>query len=257
MTVFAGVPTTWATLLGLEQVGDYPCVRCVTNAAAGLPPHFHDGLRRLFPNAAIFRMYGLTECKRVCYLEPELVDVKPTSVGRAIPGTEAFVLDERPESRARRGRDPPRARSPLDARLLARPRADRAHAEDGPFRARRCSAPTTTSPSTRTGSLLRRSNRRHHQDTRREGELGRGRERAARDPRNRDGRRCWGARRRPRPVRARLRRARGGLDAHRAGDHPACTLEIGELHGSVEICLVPELPQTESGKVRKKSLLWP
>ena len=94
VTVFAGVPTTWATLLGLEQVGDYPSVRCVTNAAAGLPPHFHDGLRRLFPNAAIFRMYGLTECKRVCYLEPELVDVKPTSVGKAIPGTEAFVLDE-------------------------------------------------------------------------------------------------------------------------------------------------------------------
>ena len=94
VTVFAGVPTTWATLLGLDAGGDYPSVRCVTNAAAGLPPHFHDGLRRLFPNAAIFRMYGLTECKRVCYLEPELVDVKPTSVGKAIPGTEAFVLDE-------------------------------------------------------------------------------------------------------------------------------------------------------------------
>ena len=39
-------------------------------------------------------MYGLTECKRVSYLEPELLDVKPTSVGRAIPGTETFVLDE-------------------------------------------------------------------------------------------------------------------------------------------------------------------
>jgi acyl-coenzyme A synthetase/AMP-(fatty) acid ligase len=37
-------------------------------------------------------MYGLTECVRVCYLEPELIDEKPTSVGRAIPGTEAFVL---------------------------------------------------------------------------------------------------------------------------------------------------------------------
>jgi long-chain acyl-CoA synthetase len=37
-------------------------------------------------------MYGLTECKRVCYLEPELVDLKPTSVGKAIPGTEVFLL---------------------------------------------------------------------------------------------------------------------------------------------------------------------
>ena len=37
-------------------------------------------------------MYGLTECKRVCYLEPELVDQKPNSVGKAIPGTEVFLL---------------------------------------------------------------------------------------------------------------------------------------------------------------------
>jgi acyl-CoA synthetase (AMP-forming)/AMP-acid ligase II len=37
-------------------------------------------------------MYGLTECKRVCYLEPELVDEKPGSVGKAIPGTEVFLL---------------------------------------------------------------------------------------------------------------------------------------------------------------------
>jgi acyl-coenzyme A synthetase/AMP-(fatty) acid ligase len=37
-------------------------------------------------------MYGLTECKRVCYLEPELVDKKPASVGKAIPGTEVFLL---------------------------------------------------------------------------------------------------------------------------------------------------------------------
>ena len=94
VTVFPGVPTTWATLIGMERQEDCPSVRCVTNAAAGLPPPFHDGLRRLFPNASIFRMYGLTECQRVCYLEPERVDLKPTSVGKAIPGTEAFVLND-------------------------------------------------------------------------------------------------------------------------------------------------------------------
>jgi long-chain acyl-CoA synthetase len=68
-------------------------VRRLTNTAAALPPSFHDELHKRFPNALIFRMYGLTECKRVSYLEPELVDEKPTSVGKAIPGTEAFVLD--------------------------------------------------------------------------------------------------------------------------------------------------------------------
>ena len=48
----------------------------------------------MFPNALIYKMYGQTECKRISYLEPELVDKKPASVGRAIPGTEVFILSE-------------------------------------------------------------------------------------------------------------------------------------------------------------------
>jgi acyl-CoA synthetase (AMP-forming)/AMP-acid ligase II len=94
-TVFPAVPTVYATLLGMEHPAPYDSVRCLTNAAAGLPPSFHDGIRRVFPAARLYRMYGMTECVRVCHLEPELVESKPTSVGRAIPGTEAFVLDER------------------------------------------------------------------------------------------------------------------------------------------------------------------
>jgi acyl-CoA synthetase (AMP-forming)/AMP-acid ligase II len=40
-------------------------------------------------------MYGLTECKRVSFLPPEELSARPTSVGRAIPGTEAWVDDGR------------------------------------------------------------------------------------------------------------------------------------------------------------------
>jgi long-chain acyl-CoA synthetase len=93
-TVFAAVPTVYATLLGMRHSRTYDSVRCLTNAAAGLPPAFHDGIQSLFPNARLYRMYGQTECVRVSFLEPELIEAKPTSVGRAIPGTEAFVLDE-------------------------------------------------------------------------------------------------------------------------------------------------------------------
>jgi long-chain acyl-CoA synthetase len=94
VTVLPGVPTVFATLLGMKQQRPHSTVTTITNTAQGLPPSFHDGLREIFPNAFIFRMYGLTECKRVSFLEPELLDEKPTSVGRAIPGTEALVLDE-------------------------------------------------------------------------------------------------------------------------------------------------------------------
>jgi long-chain acyl-CoA synthetase len=93
-TVFPAVPTVFATIIAMSEGTTYPSVRCLTNAAAGLPPAMHDGLRRVFPNGVLYRMYGQTECIRVCYLEPELLDTKPTSVGKAIPGTEAFVAGE-------------------------------------------------------------------------------------------------------------------------------------------------------------------
>ena len=96
ITVFPGVPTVYATLLSMRRGMDFELgsVRRVTNTAAALPATFHAEMRRIFPNALIFAMYGLTECKRVCYLEPELLERKPTSVGRAIPGTETMVLRE-------------------------------------------------------------------------------------------------------------------------------------------------------------------
>lgn len=93
-TVFPAVPTVFTTITGMSGDDQYPAMRCLTNAAAGLPPALHQGLRRVFPNARLYRMYGQTECIRVCYLEPELIDHKPTSVGKAIPGTEVFVLDD-------------------------------------------------------------------------------------------------------------------------------------------------------------------
>jgi acyl-CoA synthetase (AMP-forming)/AMP-acid ligase II len=39
-------------------------------------------------------MYGLTEAFRSAFLDPEKVDRKPTSVGRAIPGAELLVVRE-------------------------------------------------------------------------------------------------------------------------------------------------------------------
>ncbi|MBK7029154.1 MAG: AMP-binding protein [Bacteroidales bacterium] len=94
-TVFPGVPTIYAMMIASNKESgiSFPGIEKVTNTAAALPAEFIPGLQRIFPNALIFSMYGLTECKRVCYLEPELIDLKPRSVGKAIPGTEVFLLD--------------------------------------------------------------------------------------------------------------------------------------------------------------------
>jgi len=93
VTVFPGVPTIFSTIIAGHQKKKhcFPDVTRVTNTAASLSPEFIPYLREIFPNALLYKMYGLTECKRVSYLEPELVDEKPSSVGRAIPGTEVFL----------------------------------------------------------------------------------------------------------------------------------------------------------------------
>ena len=93
-TVFPGVPTIFAMMIASNTKNNisFESIKKITNTAAALPAEYIPDLKRIFPNALIFKMYGLTECKRVCYLEPELIDLKPDSVGKAIPGTEVFLL---------------------------------------------------------------------------------------------------------------------------------------------------------------------
>jgi len=94
VTGFPGVPTLFSILLRMEERHDLSSVRYVTNTAAALPPAFLPGLARLFPNARIYSMYGLTECKRVSYLPPDRIDDKPDSVGIPMPNTEVWIVDD-------------------------------------------------------------------------------------------------------------------------------------------------------------------
>jgi long-chain acyl-CoA synthetase len=99
VTVLPGVPTIFASLLAMAPFDglDLSALRVLTNTAAALPPSHIDRLREAFPGAQLFAMYGLTECTRVCYLEPSRLDDKVGSVGRAMPNTEVYVVD--PEGR--------------------------------------------------------------------------------------------------------------------------------------------------------------
>lgn len=96
ITVFPGVPTIFSALLARAAGGTtvFPSVRRVTNTAASLPAEAASGLQALFPHGKLFRMYGLTECKRVSFLEPEELERRPESVGKAIPGTQVFLVGE-------------------------------------------------------------------------------------------------------------------------------------------------------------------
>jgi acyl-CoA synthetase (AMP-forming)/AMP-acid ligase II len=96
VTVLPGVPTLYASLLGLSGLDRFDCgaMRILTNAAAALPETHVRRLRATWPHAHLYLMYGLTECKRASYLPPELVDSRPNSVGRGIPNQEHWLVDE-------------------------------------------------------------------------------------------------------------------------------------------------------------------
>jgi len=96
VTGFPIVPTISAILSQMESLKGqgFESLRYITNTADALPQSHIERLKRIFSGARIFSMYGLTECKRVSYLPPDEIDRRPGSVGKAIPGTEAFIVDE-------------------------------------------------------------------------------------------------------------------------------------------------------------------
>lgn len=96
VTGFPVVPTVLAMLLNLRDIKSYnfSSLRYITNTGAALPAEHIRKFRESFPEVKFFSMFGLTECKRVCYLPPDELDNKPLSVGIPIPNCEVFILDE-------------------------------------------------------------------------------------------------------------------------------------------------------------------
>ncbi|MEO5372957.1 MAG: acyl--CoA ligase [Alphaproteobacteria bacterium] len=96
VTGLPGVPTLFATLLQFApfQGLDLSSLRYLSNTAAPFPPAHIQRLREELPWCRIFSMYGLTECTRVSYLDPERLETKITSVGRPMPNSEVYVVDD-------------------------------------------------------------------------------------------------------------------------------------------------------------------
>ncbi len=96
VTGFPIVPTILAMLLKMETLKNYDLssLRYISNTGAALPVEHIKAFRKAFPEVQIYSMFGLTECKRIAYLPPEMIDQKPGSVGKAMPNCEVFIVDE-------------------------------------------------------------------------------------------------------------------------------------------------------------------
>ena len=95
ITTLAAVPPLWVQLTELEWDAEAQgAMRRLTNSGGALTRELVRDLRGIFPAADLYPMYGLTEAFRSTYLEPDLVDQHPTSMGRAIPFAEILVIND-------------------------------------------------------------------------------------------------------------------------------------------------------------------
>lgn len=95
ITGLAAVPPLWVQLAQLEWPQEAKqSIRYFTNSGGHMPFATLQGLRAQLPNTKPYLMYGLTEAFRSTFLPPDQVDVRPGSMGKAIPNAEVVVLRE-------------------------------------------------------------------------------------------------------------------------------------------------------------------
>jgi len=93
VTGLAAVPPLWIQLAALDwPAGIAGRLRYITNSGGAMPTATLANLRKKLPSTSVFLMYGLTEAFRSTYLPPEQADVRPTSMGKAIPNAEILVV---------------------------------------------------------------------------------------------------------------------------------------------------------------------
>ena len=73
---------------------DFSALRYVSTTGGPVTPRMLDNLQKTFPGTEIVLMYGLTEAFRSSWLPPDQLAARPTSIGKAIPEVELYVLDE-------------------------------------------------------------------------------------------------------------------------------------------------------------------
>jgi acyl-CoA synthetase (AMP-forming)/AMP-acid ligase II len=75
-----------------ESISDH--LRYITNSGGHMPKPTLDALRARSPKTKPYLMYGLTEAFRSTYLPPDQIDIRPDSMGKAIPNAEIVVVHE-------------------------------------------------------------------------------------------------------------------------------------------------------------------
>ena len=69
-------------------------VRTITSSGGNVTKKMISDCKKLFCNASFYSMHGLTEAFRSTYLDPQQIEIRPDSIGKAIPDVELYVINE-------------------------------------------------------------------------------------------------------------------------------------------------------------------
>ena len=69
-------------------------VRVITSSGGNITPKMVKKVDDYFKPAKFYSMHGLTEALRSTYLDPSQIHIRPTSIGKAIPEVEVYVINE-------------------------------------------------------------------------------------------------------------------------------------------------------------------
>jgi amino acid adenylation domain-containing protein len=84
-------------LPGPDSDLDFSALRYVCTTGGPVTARMLDQLQKTFQGTDIMLMYGLTEAFRSSWLPPDQLAARPTSIGKAIPNVELYVLDDEGE----------------------------------------------------------------------------------------------------------------------------------------------------------------
>ena len=91
-TTITAIPPLWSQLAAVAWGDEALAVRSFATTGGHMPAALLKRLRGTFARARPFLMYGLTEAFRSTYLNPDEIDRRPDSIGKAIPNAEILVL---------------------------------------------------------------------------------------------------------------------------------------------------------------------
>ena len=69
-------------------------IKTITSSGGKITTKMIQNIDKFFPNAKFFSMHGLSEAFRSAYLDPRQIHIRPTSIGKAIPDVELYIINE-------------------------------------------------------------------------------------------------------------------------------------------------------------------